>query len=129
MLYVKWKIYILTGQKIIAIKICKFEDRIFCPKSDKLLYVHVFNWQDLIRKQVVELPTSKVTKIVMEEDENMKRPEYPKPDTQQWLPFKPKISVRMYIYYYMFSGLWHAVCRIKKYSRKGWSFKSNHSNI
>jgi len=50
--------------------------------------------QDLIRKQVVQMPSSKVTKFVLEEEESLKRPEYPKPDTQQWLPFKPKILVR-----------------------------------
>jgi len=40
------------------------------------------------------MPSSKVTKFVLEEEESLKRPEYPKPDTQQWLPFKPKILVR-----------------------------------
>ena len=38
-----------------------------------------------------------VTKVVLEEEENMKRPEYPKPDTTQMLPFKPKILLGKYI--------------------------------
>ena len=32
-----------------------------------------------------------VTKVVLENEVNMKRPEYPKPDTSQMFPFKPKI--------------------------------------
>lgn len=67
----------------------KYADLFPCSQSE----LKALGYHDLIRKQVVQMPASKVTKLVMEEDINMKRPEYPKPDTHQWLPFKPKINV------------------------------------
>ena len=48
-------------------------------------------FQDLVRKQVVQMTSGSVTKVVLESEANMKRPEYPKPDTSQMFPFKPKI--------------------------------------
>ena len=48
-------------------------------------------FQDLVRKQVVQMTSGSVTKVVLENEANMKRPEYPKPDTSQMFPFKPKI--------------------------------------
>lgn len=77
--------------------------------QSSIYYMHshlcILPVQDLIRKQVVQLPSSKVTKLVMEEEENQKRPEYPKPDTDQWLPFKPKILIRKYLGYHWSSAL------------------------
>ena len=42
------------------------------------------------------MTSGSVTKVVLEEEESMKRPEYPKPDTSQMLPFKPKIVLGEY---------------------------------
>ena len=42
------------------------------------------------------MTSGSVTKVVLEEEESMKRPEYPKPDTSQMLPFKPKIVLGKY---------------------------------
>ncbi|XP_052243901.1 cleavage stimulation factor subunit 3-like isoform X2 [Dreissena polymorpha] len=67
----------------------KYADLFPCSQSE----LKALGYHDLIRKQVVQMPSSRVAKIVMEEEESKKRPEYPKPDLNQWLPFKPKILV------------------------------------
>lgn len=46
-----------------------------------------------MKQQVVQAPSSSVTKAVMIEEEREKKPEYPKPDVSQMLPFKPKAVV------------------------------------
>ena len=55
----------------------------------------LINWslQDLVKQQVVQAPSSSVTKAVMIEEDSKKQPEYPKPDVEQMLPFKPKAIV------------------------------------
>ncbi|WAR09068.1 CSTF3-like protein [Mya arenaria] len=65
----------------------KYKDLYPCTQSE----LKALGYHDLVRKQVVDMPTSRVAKIVLEAEE--KRPEYPKPDLGQWLPFKPKILV------------------------------------
>lgn len=79
----------------------EFEDKDTALLIDRYKYMDLFpcshmelkvlGYFDLVRKQVVQMTAGSVTKVVLEEEENMKRPEYPKPDTGQMLPFKPKI--------------------------------------
>ena len=53
--------------------------------------------QDLSRNSSVQVPvfeTAKVTTGEGEEEGKEKRPEYPKPDLTQMLPFKPRQVIR-----------------------------------
>jgi hypothetical protein len=50
--------------------------------------------QDLARQQVVTLPSASVTKVVLEDEESKNKPQYPKPDVEQMIPFKPRQIVR-----------------------------------
>lgn len=46
--------------------------------------------KDLARQQVVTLPSNSVTKVVLEEEESKNKPQYPKPDVEQMIAFKPR---------------------------------------
>ncbi|KAJ8314575.1 hypothetical protein KUTeg_006725 [Tegillarca granosa] len=52
--------------------------------------------KDLAKQRVVQLPGSEVSKVVYDEEEGKKAPEYPKPDVEQMLPFKPRQNTRNY---------------------------------
>ncbi|KAL3882786.1 hypothetical protein ACJMK2_029149 [Sinanodonta woodiana] len=68
----------------------KYTDLYPCSQIE----LKVLGYYDLVKQQVVQMPSSSVTKVVLEEEENLKkRPEYPRPDVNQMLPFKPKSNV------------------------------------
>lgn len=67
----------------------KYLDLYPCTTSE----LKAVGYYDLAKQQVVQLPSNSVTKVVMEEEEGKKAPEYPKPDVEQMLPFKPRIVI------------------------------------
>ncbi|XP_052088640.1 cleavage stimulation factor subunit 3-like [Mytilus californianus] len=84
-------------------KVQEFEDKDTALLIDRYKYIDLYpctqtelkaiGYYDLVKQQVVQAPSSSVTKAVMIEEDNKRQPEYPKPDIEQMLPFKPKAVV------------------------------------
>ncbi|XP_013416686.1 cleavage stimulation factor subunit 3 isoform X2 [Lingula anatina] len=92
---------------VVLEKLKEFEGKETAQLIDRYKYMDLFpcsqnelralGYQSLVKQSVLHVPlqlgNEPQTLLATEEEEAVKRPEYPKPDTSQMIPFKPKAIV------------------------------------